>query len=428
MLWSKIFGATLDQNAHAMSTDAAGNVLVTGSYQNEIDFGGGPLPYSPFNQAFAGSLHPTGDYHWGKGLVTAPPGSYGNGVAIDASGNGLVAGSFCGTVDFGGGPLTSAGSSNIFVAKYGPDGSFLWAKRYGEAGGDGGAYKLTTDAAGNVIVPATYSTGAVDFGCGALPPGGGYDALIAKLDPAGNCLWSKRFGDMSLQQATVAAVDASNDVIFAGRLDGTADFGGGPLTSAGGADVFVVKLDPAGNYLWARRYGDPQDQVCVAAAVDASGDVVIGGWFSGTLTFGTNPPLACAGGVDGFVAKLDPSGTALWSKRFGAVGSDEVEGVAVDAQGNVCITGYFNDTVDLGNGPLTSAGQSDVVVAKYNGGGTPLWSKRFGDPQAQWGVDVGVDSSGYLYVTGVVSGSIDFGQGTLTSTGGTDTFVAKLGP
>jgi hypothetical protein len=411
-----------------MATDTLGNLILTGSYENTIDFGGGPLPTSPDNQAFVAEFSPAGAYRWAKGFVTQAPGSYGNGVTFDQMRNVVVGGSFTGTVDFGGGPLTSTATSNIFIAKYTPAGEYLWAKQYGEAGGDGGAYQIGVDAAGNIVVPAIYSNGAVDFGCGSLPPLGGYDALIAKLDPLGNCLWSKRFGDSAFQQSSAASADASGNVLLAGILAGTADFGGGPLTSAGGQDVFVAKFDPSGNYLWAERFGDASDQLALGVAVDSSGDAAVAGQFAGTLAFGTTPALVNTGGLSGFVAMLSPTGTPLWSTGVGGAGSDGLNSVAVDYLGNVCVTGFFSDTIDLGSGPLVSAGMDDVVVAKYDNAGTLVWGKRFGDPQQQVGNAVGVDYTGHVYISGTMSGTIDFGEGPLTSAGGADLFVAKLPP
>jgi hypothetical protein len=202
----------------------------------------------------------------------------------------------------------------------------------------------------------------VDFGGGPLTSGGGYDGFVAKLDPAGNHLWSKGVGDARGHVTT----DAAGNVLVGGAFEGSVDFGGGPLVSAGGYDVFVAKLDPAGNHLWSKHFGEGGQQACDGVATDASGNVLVIGDFNGPLDFGGGP-LANAGFDDVFVAKFDPTGNHLWSKRFGDWSEEEGHGVATDAAGNALVTGVFEGTVDFGGGPLTSAGGHDVFVAKLEG-------------------------------------------------------------
>jgi hypothetical protein len=116
----------------------------------------------------------------------------------------------------------------------------------------------------------------------------------------------------------------------------------------------------------------------------------------------------------------------LWSRGFGSTSFDQSLGVAVDASGNVVVTGVFRDTVDFGGGPLTSAGIGDVFVAKYSASdGSHLWSRGFGSTSSAAGLGVAVDANGDVVVTGVFSDTVDFGGGPLTSAGIGDVFVAK---
>ncbi len=166
----------------------------------------------------------------------------GNDVAIDPSGNAVIAGSFWGTVDFGGGALTSAGTNDIFVAKFNPDGTHLWSKGFGDATLQEVAY-VTVDASGNVIIAGIFE-GTVNFGGGTLTSAGSWDAFVAAFDPTGAHLWSKRFGDASEQGISGVTVGSTGAVFITGAMDGTVDFGGGALTSAGSTDIFVVKFEP----------------------------------------------------------------------------------------------------------------------------------------------------------------------------------------
>ena len=241
----------------------------------------------------------------------------------------------------------------------------------------------------------------------------------------GDHLWSKRFGDANGQFGESVTVDGSGNVFLTGAFLGSVDFGGGPLTSAGQADIFLAKFDPAGNHLWSKRFGDATDQFPRSVAVDGSGNAFLTGYFTGSVDFGGGP-LTSAGLEDIFLAKFDPAGTHLWSKRFGDANSQIGQGVAVDGLGNVFLTGYFSGSVDFGGGPLTSAVGYDIFLAKFDAAGTHLWSKRFGDATGQFGLSVAVDGSGNVFLTGRFLGSADFGGGPLTSAGGYDIFLAKF--
>ncbi len=125
-----------------------------------------------------------------------------------------------------------------------------------------------------------------------------------------------------------------------------------------------------------------------------------------------------SGGVDDvwgmFVAKLDPDGHPLWSRRFGH--SPNSLAVAADAWGSVAMTGKLRGTADFGGGPLVSDFE-DVIVAKLDSEGDHSFSARFGDPLSQFGEHVVVDSSGDVLVSGRVSGTVDFGGGSLAPLG-----------
>ena len=180
----------------------------------------------------------------------------------------------------------------------------------------------------------------------------------------GKHLWSKGFGDGSHQAAEAVAVDASGNVIVTGNFEGTVDFGGGALTSAGSGDIFVAKFGSDGAHLWSKCFGDGSIKIAYAVVDDASGNVIVTGYIEDTVDFGGGA-LTSAGGWDIFVAKFGSEGAHLWSKRFGDGSDQAAEAVAVDASGNAMVTGYFDGTVDFGGGALTSAGSFDIFVAKF---------------------------------------------------------------
>ena len=302
-------------------------------------------------------------------------------------------------------------------------GAYRWANRLGGAGVSVAPYASAVDSSGNVVVVGAFS-GTVNFGGGPLTSAGGSDIFVAKYSSTGTHLWSQRFGDASTSTAYGVAVDTSGSVVVVGNFTGTVNFGGGPLTSAGGLDIFVAKFSATGGYLWSQRYGGSRDEYAYSVAVDSSGNVVVTGNFQGTVSFGGSSILSYGGSIDMFLAKYSSAGQHVWSKAFGGQGSDEFKGVAVDRDGNIIVTGYFQYSVDFGGGALVANG-SDVVVAKYSPAGAYLWSTRFGDTGTDIGYAVAADVSGNVVVTGYVQGTVNFGGGPTPGNGSQDAFVAK---
>jgi hypothetical protein len=142
------------------------------------------------------------------------------------------------------------------------------------------------------------------------------------------------------------------------------DLGGCPLSIAGGPGLFVAKLDPSGACLWNKGAVGGGNQHGQGVAIDGAGNVLVTGYFNGSLSFGEGS-IASAGLTDFFLVKLDPAGGHLWNQRGGGHFGDIGYGVAVDSANNVLVAGYFSGTADFGTGPLVSEGGSDVFVAKY---------------------------------------------------------------
>ena len=180
-------------------------------------------------------------------------------------------------------------------------------------------------------------------------------------------LWSQGFGNGTGQEGWGVAFDPSGNVVMTGYFYGTMDFGGDTLTSVVNSDIFLAKYDANGTHLWSQQFGDADYQFGYSVAFDAVGNVVMTGNFAGTVDFGGGP-LTSAGVDDIFLAKFDANGTHLWSQGFGdASNFQDGYSVAFDPSGNVVMTGQFGGTVDFGGGTLTSAGQSDIFLAKFGG-------------------------------------------------------------
>ncbi len=422
--WSQGFGDVDDEGGYDIAVDSAGNVLVTGFFEGPVDFGGGSITSAGSFDIFVAKFDSAGTHVWSQGF-----GGVGldNGFAIgtDGAGNVLVTGDFSGTVDFGGGPITSAGAGDIFIAKFDAAGSHLWSQGFGGTSslGDFGS-GIAVDGAGNVVVTGSFR-GTVDFGGGPITTAGSGDIFVAKFDSAGTHIWSQGFGDVQYDFGGGIAVDGAGNVLVTGTFRDTVDFGGGLITSAGLNDIFVAKFDAGGAHLWSQRFGESGGDSGLGIAADGTGNVLVTGAFRGTVDFGGGP-LTSTGVSDIFVAKFDPGGAHLWSQGFGESQNDWSRGIAADRTGNVLLTGSFQGTVDFGGGPITSEPTSDIFVAKFDPAGGHLWSQGFGGNFVDRGSGIAVDAAGDVHVTGQFWNTVDFGGGPITSAGVIDMFIAKF--
>jgi hypothetical protein len=362
-------------------------------------------------------------FSWGFGDGNSV---YGNSVATDGDCSVYFTGYYDGTVDLGAGPVTSAGNlgwGDAFFAKLTATGQLIWSKYFSDGQGFQGISpgQVAVDGAGNAILAGNF-TSWIDLGAGAMTTNGNRDVYVGKFDGAGNLVWGKHLGGTGNDYAGSVVTDGNGNIYLSGLFEGTANLGAGPLTSAGSRDFFVVKLDPSGATLWSRSFGNAGQDFAPQLTVDGAGNVLVSGIFTGTLDVGGGP-LVSAGKEDVLLFKLDASGNHLWSRRFGGSNSDNATSAALDAAGNIILSGRFKGSVDFGGGLLTSAGIDDDFVVKLDSGGNHLWSKRFGDANYQTGGSVAVDAADrVIYVSVSSQGSVDFGGGPLAAGG----YVVKL--
>ena len=305
----------------------------------------------------------------------------------------------------------------------------LWAKQFG-AGDDQRAYAVAVDAQGNIAV-AGYMGGTANFGGGVLTSAGGWDAFVVKLDKDGKHLWSKVFGDPLDQEALGVAFDAAGNVIVTGYFEGTIGFNGlmpPSYTAVAFQDAFVVKLDPNGATLWSRAFGGDGSEYAVGVAADDSANVLVTGSYDGTIDFQLGLSPPAEDMLDGFVVKLSPGGVPLWEKSFGGVGDDEGLAVTTGPMGHAFVTGYFDETVDFGGGVVTDGGGSDVFLAELDASGDQVFAKAYGGSGTQYARSVSRDATGNLVLAGDFYTSATFGGVTALSAGSSDMFVFKVGP
>ncbi|MCK9610270.1 MAG: SBBP repeat-containing protein [Candidatus Cloacimonas sp.] len=426
-LWAKQAGGISGDKGYSIAVDAYGNSYITGYFRESATFGTTTLTSSSDygSDIFVAKMDINGNWLWAK---QAGGKDYDDGysIAVDANGNIYITGYFRESATFGTTTLTSSGYyEDIFVAKLDINGNWLWAKQAGGTSHDDG-YSIAVDAYGNSYVTGYFKSSSCSFGTITLNSSGYEDIFVAKMDSNGNWMWAKQAGGTDYDFGYGIAVDSNGNSYITGGFEESATFGTTILTSSGGSDIYVAKLDSNGNWLWAKKAGGTSDDGGYSIAVNDNGNSYVTGYFSESATFGTTT-LTSSGDLDIFVAKLDSNGNWLWAKQAGGTGWDEGYSIAVDDNGNSYVTGYFRDIATFGTTTLTSYGFSDIFVAKLDSNGNWLWAKQVGGTSYDFGSGIVVDANGNSYVTGYFEESATFGTTTLTSSGYYDIFVAKLG-
>ncbi|MFG0285204.1 MAG: SBBP repeat-containing protein [Phycisphaerales bacterium JB039] len=299
-------------------------------------------------------------------------------VAVDGAGDLLVTGYTWGAL-----APPSAGSTDIFLAKYDASGGLVWMRQFGSSSGDS-SNAVALDAAGSAFITGT------THGSLAAPPAGDSDVFVMKYSPTGARLWTRQFGSPVRDYSGGVAVDGAGNAYIVGSTNGSL---GAP--AAGDSDVILAKYSNSGAPLWIRQIGTSELDSARQLAVDSAGNVVFTGRTLGSFAG------ASAGGYDIILGRYDAAGGLLWTRQFGTAAWDFGEGVALDSAGNIYITGSTE-----GNLAGPSAGSADIVLAKYSPSGARLWVRQFGTTQRDEGYGVAVDDAGDILITGTSEGSL----------------------
>ncbi|MFK7783550.1 MAG: SBBP repeat-containing protein [Crocinitomicaceae bacterium] len=451
--FAKNLGGIDDETCLSIAVDASGNVYSTGWFEGTADFDPGPntfdLTASAFKSIYVSKLDPNGNFIWALDFGHDYT-NEGFSIKTDNNGNVYIAGQFQDTTDFDPGPsvynLVPNGWSGAFILKLDSNGNFIWAKDCGGSNSNAGN-SLTIDQNGNVYLIGEFG-GTGDFDPGSsvynLTAQGIEDAFILKLDALGNFIWAKQIGQTSYTTGESICTDGSGNVLVTGTFSSTVDFDPGPgvfnLTSLGSTDVYVLKLDSTGNFIWAKSYGS-QGTYVVSKSMDAdtTGNVYVTGTFNGTVDFDPGPVtenLVSTGNQDAYAIKLDTSGNYVWAINMGGTSTDLGSAIKVQPSGDVYIAGSFYQSADLDPSPafynLTSPSQSDynMFVSKVDNDGNFEWAKNLYANYTIFGNTITLDAADNIYIGGRFYTSADFDPGptayTVNSNGGYDAYIVKF--
>lgn len=388
VVWAK--GAwtdmTMVDGANSVATDASGNIYMTGFFASDtILFGSVPVKNKFYTKddAFIVKFNSAGNAIWAKGIGGNMYDS-GRSITVDGSGNVFVTGTFQWSMTIGSTILESDDHSNgshndVFLAKYGPNGNFLWAVNAEGSVADI-PESVAADNQGNVYITGYYNSRTLTFGTHSITNTNAgssdefipNDIFIAKYDANGNCLWAKNAGGDYPDAASSVKANQDGNIYLTGYFKSPViTIGTKTLTNAETAgarnDLFLAKFDGSGNVLWAKSSGGTGDDCAYSIDFDDNGNIYQAGYFtSNPITFGT-VTIALDDPSDCFLAGYDKDGKVSWVLTSNGESQIKAQSVSIDDDGNALLTGNFMGPVNFGSSGLTDNG---IFVAKALTGST----------------------------------------------------------
>jgi hypothetical protein len=360
--WSRRYGDSCDQHGGAVANLPAGSVLLAGDFCGKMSFGktavetmGGEV------DLFVAVIDALGEDVYsrsfgGKGAQIA------RAAAVDVQGNTVVVGSFDQAFDDGSGEAPSAGKDDIFVLALDPGGNVLWSQRFGGPESDL-ARAVAIDSKGNVLIGGSFR-GSLDFGGGPLTaPPGHPSAFVVELDAAGKHLWSQTFSSDDAVINSVAFRN-DGPIALTGSFAGSIDLGSGPVATQGGNDAFAATLDDAGKVIWGRVFGTPKSESGSGVAFWANGLLALSitseggvdfGTLSGTVSFEEGPHTV-------YVTTLDLTGLPVHGWSVASDGPIQVAGLGFAGQVEITLVGSFQSTLRTDLAKLPSGGGWDIFA------------------------------------------------------------------
>ncbi|MCH2232929.1 MAG: HYR domain-containing protein, partial [Crocinitomicaceae bacterium] len=431
-----------------MDIDDAGNSYSTGYFRETVDFdpGTGTSFFTAppgENSGFLAKLNEDGDYVWSGQLVSTDEVEC-ESLVVDENNDVIITGIFRDVTDFDFGPGVLnlnpiiAGQVHLFIAKYDSDGNLIWAKML--SGGPEPA-EITSDLSNNILITGEYG-GTTDFDPGPgtfnLTHLGSRDIFVLKLDSDGNFMWAGSVGGSGGEGADDIVADLAGNVYVSGSFNETGDYDPGAgtvnLFNSGSSDIFILKLDFNGDYLWAKKIGGSWVDDAYSLDVDVFGNVIFAGRFGTTVDFdpgiGLENRSTLSAGVDMFFCKFDNDGNFVWVKTIGTSDSNtDAFTLETDEDGNILISGQFGSDGNLTDfdpssgveNLVHSSGSSpDIFIAKYTNDGDYLWAGNIGGPKNDQVWSVVPNGSDSFYFAGIFSdlADLDPTSGVSSVTGG----------
>ena len=426
--WATHQGGTQYNSGVQMAVDTSGNSYVTGFFQDTVVFGSQTFICNGEYDIFLAKYDVLGNVLWAR-QMGGPNQDFGNGIAVDNSGNVYVTGYFTNSMLINGQNITGKGLRDVFTVKYRSNGDFVWVIH---AGGTSfyEANSIGVSINGKVTITGSfYDTMNFDDSSISLTSAGNRDIFIAQYDSLGTIQWAKSAGGLYDDIGYGISMDNLGNCYGAGYFYDLANFGSIALQANGyNSDICIYKLDAQGIWQWAKSFGSNMPDMAWDIAADGAGSTYTTGIFYGpSITVGKDV-LTTHGYYDPLIIKLNANGNPQWAREGGSAGWDYGRAVAVDRDGNSYMAGNYELTAAFGDTTLTVVGNTDAFVVKYDPNGNVQWAESAGGPSTDIAEGVAADKNGNVYATGYFYQHCSFGDTTIYTTGDQDIFVAKLKP
>jgi len=250
-------------------------------------------------------------------------------------------------------------------------------------------------------------------------------------------LWGACTQSDFTNESTALGFDAANNLYVTGYITGESAFNANVTFSAaqGNGDIYVAKYSPSGSLLWVKKFGGPMSDRAYDLKVDNNGDILVSGQFFGTVNFGGQTLQSVANSKDIFLIKMNPQGDVLWALAEGGSMGDNMYALAVDTQNNIILTGQFAGTATIAGQALTSEinpdlnqPSYDIFVSKYDSSGNPLWAIHGAAKYEDRGMALGTDTQNNIYIAGQFSDTLQLAGQTYNNSGYNTGFITKLSP
>ena len=420
--WAKRSGSFFEDIGYSLCTTSDGSILSTGSFQGFANFGSTTIQLNSqgVEDVFILKIRPDGSPEWAKGI-----GGFGKDVGkkiLSLSDDSfIVVGNFENTIIFEPSnqneqTLISNGSSDIFIARYLADGTFVSASSFGGIGNDV-VNDATLTILNEIILSGSFSN-SISFGTFELFSNGLTDVFIASITPLGLAQWATSFGGSNSDFGQGVGVSIDGSVYVAATVKGAFPIGSFTIVSNGfDANAVVVKYSPTKTVEWIEQIGGVFDETATALQVDKNNDIIVAGTFVGNFSY-QNKFFISTGLDDIFLFKFDKEKNFLWSNTFGGTNFDKINSIFTDKTSSIYLAGFVQNLTSFGNSDLTVYGSKDVLIAKYSPNGTNEWAITAGGNVVDEAYDVFVDNNGSVYSTGFFNSNATFGTFPLNTTSG----------
>ena len=430
-LWAKRAGGNSTDKGQSVTTDNSGNIITTGFFDSPIiAFGNTNLvnPSTGYHEAYLVKYNGDGNLLWAK-KIGGIESEIGASVCVDSSGNIILVGSFeSASITIGITTLPNSGIDDIFVAKFYPNGDLIWAKGFGGPSMDNPTC-VTTDSTGNIIFCGNYTSPSLNFGNITLTNQGSYDLFMTKLNPNGNVLWAKNFGGTNFEIDAYVKCNTNGEIFLSGSFaSDSISIGNSTLNNTGLCDIFLAKFDNNGEAIWSINEGGTDYDFSSQISLDTNGNVyLIGDYSSASMTVGPNT-LINSGFYDIVISKFNSNGTAIWAKSYGGSSSEDANSIICEDNGSVFASFSFSSTaISSGNFYFNNVGNSDILLMKLDSLGNSVWAQSIGGIDSEECTSMTLDvNKNLIFTGGFRSQPLVLGSINLNNAGGDDVLLTKI--